>query len=145
MIFFFFPFNFFFFLRVCLSGCAHGVHANRKVLAVALFQRHSKRSGKRKRLKGMWMEEETGARDGRITHFFWFPYHLFPILCFLPSFLMLSLQLLHLFLFHPIQFSLPLTQSKVVPKTQALRLRIYPPRVLLEDFLCWTTFFFFFF
>lgn len=71
---------FFFFLRVCLSGSAHGVHANRKVLAVALFQRHSKHTGKRKDQRGDVDEGRKwslGWKDHPLSHFF---------IIYLPSF-----------------------------------------------------------
>lgn len=45
-----FSFSLPFVLRACLSGCAHGAHANGKELAVALFQRRSETHWEKKRL-----------------------------------------------------------------------------------------------
>lgn len=130
MIFFFFHFFFFCLsLRVCLSGCVHVVHANVKALAVALFQRHSKCTGEKKRLKEMWMKEEKwslGLKDHPLSCFLMKP---FPFLS-------------HYFVPHP-PFSCPLqlslqiplpffSQSEVVPKARALRRRIHPPGVPSE-------------
>lgn len=126
---FFFPLNFFFFfLRLCLSGCVHGVHVNRKVVAVPLFQRHSKHTGKRKD-KGGDVDEgrkrSVGWKDhplffvssSSISFFFLFP----TLLSYTLS------NYLNLF-FPPLQFPLPFSQSKLVPKARALRLRMYPPQ-----------------
>ena len=133
MIFFFFHFFFFFFfflsLRVCLSGCVHVVHANGKALAVALFQRHSKRTGEKKRLKEMRMKEEKWSL-GLKDH---------PLSCFLMKpFPLLSTSLFPTLLFHALSnfyFSshfLFFSQSEVVPKARALRRRIHPPGVPSE-------------
>jgi len=65
-------FLFFFFRR---AYCVHGMHANREVLDVVLFQSHSKHRGKRK--GGSGWKKENGAWDGRLTNFS------FCFLCFL--------------------------------------------------------------
>lgn len=134
----FFSLSIFFppFLRVCLSGCAHGVHANRKALAVALLQRHSIHTGKRDGEGGWWMKEENGVTDGRTT------LSLSSLLFFIPSFLYLSSVLSPFFLsptlasfFLPSQSPLPFfLYAKLLPRHKPLRRRIYPCRGPSDEF-----------
>lgn len=140
MIFFIPSFFSFFFLRVCVSGCPHGVHANRKVLIVALFQRHFQTHLEKKRLKRNLDEGRKMEPGTEVSANFLFPYHPRPLLS-LPLFpTLLSYTLCDVcILFPPLPFFSIQTDSQ---GTSSETQNLSPSGFLWRTFLCLATTFF---